>query len=451
MVGHLRLFWQLHQTRVGLAFSPARSDRDAIDVPNKFLDALCSSDGYHIPDAVTTAAQPLVDEAERLDAFCWELAFPEVFFNDDGHRRDDAGFDILVGNPPWDKVKPAEKEFYGQYDPTIIDFQGQTRKQLVRDGVYRWQQDKIPNEKTGKDKTTGGDPDLFKFFTERFLSLSAQGCGRTGILIPAAFYSAEGSKGLRRMVLETAQIEHLYAFENSFKIFPIHGSFKFVAFVLSKRTAQEEREFPAAFMLRRPDWLDASLTQQASRVVTLSPKFIREQSPSHLSFFEFRSEQEKALVQRIYEQFPPLGRQLEDTWNVSFTTELHMTQDSWLFRERDRLREFGGARHTGEYWTLPDREWFESLSDRFVWVSRTESELRGKPKPKGKKYRDCPSNLKLEGVIKTPNGMLVNINGRLLAVGDTVEGARVVIIRDFSVEMELKGEFFYLGMFSQGK
>lgn len=80
-----------------------------------------------------------------------------------------------------------------------------------------------------------------------------------------------------------------------------------------------------------------------------------------------------------------------------------------------------------------------------------KSKATTKPKPKAKKYRDCPSNLRLEGVIKTPNGMLVNINSRLLAVGDTVEGARIVTIRDFSVEMELKGEFFYLGMLLQRK
>jgi len=400
---------------VGLAFSPVRSDKDAIDVPNKFLDALCSSDGYHIPDEVTAQAQPFIDEADKLDAFCWELAFPEVFFNDDGHRRDDAGFDILVGNPPWDKVKPAEKEFYGQYDPTIIDFQGQARKQLVReinrripdagpawdeyklatnlykeklvrDGVYRWQQDKIPNEKTGRDKTTGGDPDLFKFFAERFLQLTAQGRGRMAILIPAAFYAAEGSKGLRRMVLDSARIEHLYSYENRRGIFPsVDSRFKFCAFVVAKAKPDDDAAFPAAFMLHDPDFLDASPQQQASRLVKLSPKFIRQQSPSHLSFFEFRSEQEKALVQRIYDKFPPLGKQLDDTWNVSFTRELDMTNDSWLFRERDRLRAFGGTQHTGEYWTLPDKAWFARQPDTFVWVTRTESELRGKPKPKGKK------------------------------------------------------------------
>ena len=37
--------------------------------------------------------------------FHWELEFPEIFFDADGRRRPDAGFDVVVGNPPWDMVR----------------------------------------------------------------------------------------------------------------------------------------------------------------------------------------------------------------------------------------------------------------------------------------------------------------------------------------------------------
>ena len=259
-------------------------------------------------------------------------------------------------------------------------------QKLVKEGVYPWQIDTVPNEKTGRERKIGGHPDLFKLFTERFLVLAATGGGRMGLLMPVAFYASEGCKGLRRMILENARIQHLYSYENRRLIFPaVDSRFKFCALVVTKTEPDEDAEFPAAFMLHDPGFLDASLAQQTSRIVTLSPRLIREQSPTHLSFFEFRNEQEKTVVQRIYEQFPPLGRELDDTWNVSFTQEQNMTTDSWLFRERDRLRQFGGTQHAGEYWTLPDKDWFEGQPEKFAWVSRTESELRGKPKPKGKK------------------------------------------------------------------
>ncbi|QCW03724.1 Eco57I restriction-modification methylase domain-containing protein [Natrinema pallidum] len=33
--------------------------------------------------------------------FHWELEYPEVFFDDDGEKREDAGFDAVIGNPPY--------------------------------------------------------------------------------------------------------------------------------------------------------------------------------------------------------------------------------------------------------------------------------------------------------------------------------------------------------------
>lgn len=43
----------------------------------------------------------------RMEAFFhWELAFPEVAFDSTGKRRSDFGFDAVVGNPPWDRIRP---------------------------------------------------------------------------------------------------------------------------------------------------------------------------------------------------------------------------------------------------------------------------------------------------------------------------------------------------------
>ena len=41
--------------------------------------------------------------------FHWELEFPEVFFGRDGRRRPDAGFDAVIGNPPWDMVQGGRR------------------------------------------------------------------------------------------------------------------------------------------------------------------------------------------------------------------------------------------------------------------------------------------------------------------------------------------------------
>ena len=48
-------------------------------------------------------AAAAIARSHRL--FHWELEFPEVFFGGDGRRLPDAGFDAVIGNPPWDMVR----------------------------------------------------------------------------------------------------------------------------------------------------------------------------------------------------------------------------------------------------------------------------------------------------------------------------------------------------------
>jgi hypothetical protein len=43
--------------------------------------------------------------AEEHQFFHWELEFPEIFFDEFGNTRDRAGFDGIVGNPPWTSIK----------------------------------------------------------------------------------------------------------------------------------------------------------------------------------------------------------------------------------------------------------------------------------------------------------------------------------------------------------
>ena len=72
-------------------------------------------------------------DGQEQGAFCWELAFPEVFYQPNGQRRDDAGFSCVLGNPPWDKIKPERDGFYLAYDPLIRQFQGTQKNRRIEE------------------------------------------------------------------------------------------------------------------------------------------------------------------------------------------------------------------------------------------------------------------------------------------------------------------------------
>ena len=198
--GLLEPWNRLHQLRVGLAFADDASG--GVDLINTWLVDLLKS--QTVTEEHRAKGEAARHRGESLTAFCWELEFPEVFFDSQGRKRSDAGFSCVLGNPPWDKIKPERDGFYLQFDPLIRQLQGTEKNRhieklhrerpevlaewerheatqkglagvLLKSGIYEHQTAEVEEEIEGDDgeitvkrKTTGGDPDLFKIWFFRF-------------------------------------------------------------------------------------------------------------------------------------------------------------------------------------------------------------------------------------------------------------------------------------------
>jgi hypothetical protein len=80
-------------------------------------------------------------------------------------------------------------------------------------------------------------------------------------------------------------------------------------------------------------------------------------------------------------------------------------------------------------------------------IPGVSGDVKDQTKPEsGKRYRSCPPGLVLNGVVRCPEGLLANISGRFVPVGGTVNNAVVVGIKEYSVEMEIDGQRFLLGI-----
>jgi hypothetical protein len=385
-------FLDAHRLRIGRAFL---EDTDPAADPllaNRWMQEI--QDQHVVSEETRTAAADAIAKGNEVRAFCWELAFPELFFEPEPEgqgvrRRENPGFDAMVANPPWDKIRPFQKEFFARYDPAIRDFQGQSLKRrigqlappgsdvlrlwlgystlqtdlafsLTKGGIYDYQVVEVNGEKTG------GDPDLSKLFLERFHQLSKLG-GRVAVLMPAGLYALEGVTGLRRLLFSQACVEAIYSFENWGKrFFQIHASFKFLTLIFEKRQTPDQ-SFPAAFMLHSEGFLALPEKEREAGSVRITSDFIRLTSPGHLSIIEFRDEKERKFVERIYRAVPPLSKDLkgEGAWNVEFHRELHMTDDAWRFRRREWLIE-RGCRPEGSTFVAQPDDWYRSRPGEFV-------------------------------------------------------------------------------------
>ncbi|MBT9260220.1 MAG: N-6 DNA methylase [Clostridiales bacterium] len=310
-----------------------------------------------------------VRERERF--FHWELEFPEVFV--DAERP---GFDVVLGNPPWDKIKPDRKEFYGRYDVLIRAYVGGDLDRRIRElhaaqpdleaefqayearmktlaaclkmgGDYRFHDWDVDG------KRTGGDPDAFKFFVERAWQLVRDG-GRVGFVVPSAIYNNEGCTGLRHLLLEEAQVERFYAFENRRKIFPIDSRYKFVSLVFRKENPKPTADgFEAAFMRHELAELSATARYRepgqekakpfaAPWIVPIRRGELERLSPGTLAFLEYRSPRDREILLKMYgydadgnpvNPRPLLGDKGPGTWNARFYREFDMTNDRDLWTD----------------------------------------------------------------------------------------------------------------------
>jgi hypothetical protein len=390
----------------------------------------------------------LVRERERF--FHWELEFPEVFAASSslpraaGEGQGGGGFDCVLGNPPWEKIKPDRKEFYGRADVLIRAYTGGELDARIREleqahpelrdafdryaerlktlasclksgGDYRY----VDWEVNGR--STGGDPDLFKFFLERAYQVLKPG-GRLGYLVPSALYNNEGCTGLRHLLLDEMQVERFYGFENRKKIFNIHSSYKFVCLVAKKQAPTGDAEFRATFMRHELGELESGPPTGVEVLIRRSE--LERLSPGTLAFLEYRAERDRELVLTMYGLLPGqtprplLGDKGPGAWNVRFYREFDMTNDRDLWTKRDgRLytpREICGLDWPADrsipfaevraamaeqgFWPLYEGKHIEQFLvdikpiDR--WVSLEAAEKKGNPPSPEPKlvFRDIASN-----------------------------------------------------------
>ena len=261
-----------------------------------------------------------------------------------------AGFDGIIGNPPWEGFKPFRKEFAAgfyrdkpQFSKMGMDgptFDKWFAEELKTNGEFaaRWREHEKYYERYkqffGRTFTRQGTGDwnLFKLFIERDLSLVRQG-GQFSLLVPSSFQTDEGCADLRHWFITEHRLDELTSFENKGyvevkdgserrrKIFPdVHPQFKFGFFkVVKGADMPKDHAFDGRFYLHDPK--DAF-----GPPIRYAADMIRRFSPHNQSFMEFRSPIDYMLAGKIRGE-----HQLLEESGYRFQRELHMTDDNHLF------------------------------------------------------------------------------------------------------------------------
>jgi hypothetical protein len=151
-----------------------------------------------------------------LNAFHFPIAFPEVFLR----RR--SGFDVLLGNPPWQEATVEDDAFWARHFPGLRGLPSaemQAERERLRaarpDLVDLLAREVGEMARVRKALASGafpgmgtGDPDLYKAFGWRFWNLAVADSGRIGVVLPRSAFAAKGSELLRKeMFSQSANVD----------------------------------------------------------------------------------------------------------------------------------------------------------------------------------------------------------------------------------------------------
>ncbi|WP_118839026.1 HNH endonuclease [Salinibacter ruber] len=287
--------------------------------------------------------------AENYNFFHWHLEFPEVF-GEDG----DGGFDVVLGNPPWEQIQLEEKEFFAKKAPDIATAPtASKRKNMISEleeaeGPLfdEYQQAHHFSEALGTylkesgryDLTAVGRINVYQIFAGLVRSIVGS-TGRTGLVVPSGIATDYYTRDYFNTIVKERELVSLFDFENREKLF--HGVDNRTKFCLLTLTGSgaPERSIDFAFFLTQPEQLS-----EETRHFTLTREELYTINPNTGTCPTFRSKQDAELTKKLYKSTSVLIEEEPERnpWDVSLKQGLfNMTSDSQIAKNREDLEERG--------------------------------------------------------------------------------------------------------------
>ncbi|PNK05471.1 restriction endonuclease [Cylindrospermopsis raciborskii S07] len=282
--------------------------------------------------------QELIDAANNLASkynfFHWPLEFPEVF--------EEGGFSCVLGNPPWEQLQIAEKEFFASRSLEIANAQNKAaREKLIKELPKKNPvlaqafedakhdadaQNKFIRESGRFPLTAVGKINTYSVFAETTRKL-INDLGRVGVIVPTGIATDDTCKRFFGDLIQKQNLASLYDFENREKLFTAVDSR--MKFSLLAMTGKPIKRGNFAFFVTQPKQLE-----NQTRLFQLSPQDIALINPNTLTCPGFRTSKDAELTKKIYQNVPVLENENTgiNPWGISFMQGLfNMSSDSALF------------------------------------------------------------------------------------------------------------------------
>lgn len=352
---------------VGAFLLPKTATTQAALPSSRHLWAVAHSEAAAGLAEAEAAASHACREANVLH---WWLAFPGI------HAQ--GGFAVLLANPPWERIKLQEQEFFASRDARIAQARNKAERgqriAWLAEGMLAVHVDGLAvaspaqaaaekhlyaefttarrvaeaasafaHAERGRYPLTGvGDVNTYALFAETFAQLG-QAKGRAGFIVPTGIATDDSTKAYFAAISQSGRLVSLLDFENREGVFPaVDSRVKFSLLTLGHANVAHF----TCFITQVAQLADTR------RAFTLTPEEFALINPNTRTCPVFRSARDAELTKAIYRRVPVLIREAEQNaagdivtleanpWGITFQRMIDMANDSGLFRDQpaqDRL------------------------------------------------------------------------------------------------------------------
>ncbi|MCX8207814.1 MAG: hypothetical protein N3G75_08305, partial [Methanothrix sp.] len=306
--------------------------------------------------------------AEKFRFFHWHLEFPDVF--------DKGGFDVVLGTPPWERVKLQDKEFFAYRDPEVaaartaaerkrmISRLRDTKPDLYNEYIRALRDSELVSKflhGSGRFPLTGvGDVNTYAVFAELSLSL-INNRGRAGLVVPSGIATDFTYSDFFSHLVDKQKLVSLYDFENRVKLFrEVDSRMKFSLLTMTGSVCPSA-DF-AFFLHNVRDLLDEE------RHIQLTRDDMKLLNPNTGTCPIFRNRRDAELTRKLYRASIVLvnERTGENPWGVRFLRMFDMANDSHLFRTAEEL-ESDGFRMVGNRFVKGYDVYLPLYEAKMIW------------------------------------------------------------------------------------
>jgi hypothetical protein len=287
-----------------------------------------------------------LDDLQEFSPFHWVLEFAEVYAK--------GGFDVLIGNPPWDRLKPLRDDYFSKYDEVfrtrMPEDKDTKQEELLEDEKISqgWEEYNEKMEMRGEyythspdyelqSPTVGGtksttEDDLSALFFERVFKLAREK-SYVGQILPGVIFNGASAKDLRMHLLNETELQSLPVFTNRGIFDNVHNQFAF-GIPIFKASGETNGVYGG---YRDGDL--SILNDMESGGISISRKVLEEYSPEARIFPYVEEKEEVELLEKILDH-PPVSEKKESSWYAQPYRELDRTNDRDRFVEEEEEGDY---------------------------------------------------------------------------------------------------------------